>query len=471
MWYGAYLHLAKGELHFYLAHIDYRSTDICKAQDYWEANIYLHDLCRRKVLKQTNGGAGNIAWVQEGITFRRDDDHASFIYIKGKRTYVLECSCSGVYANIVTAFAKRPVAIEQVKSMLNTHRYNAFSSEEAAFISVYCDQCEYFDHGRPWLDFSSQDYDYAVRYIRYQNQMDFNINDFTVNKWNEALQKYRLYYIINKYGWNQLNEFFSKYIAKSPKRNSFFAKLSKALGENIEDKFAKLEIVKFHDAVDDNLFAYQGQIMQMFEYPVLANFSTKQHQQIIQAILNMSSSQLRSSAREIALYFHNYVFQDDKLSYAKALPATLHVVRELPADDFNHTYTADLFWIAGEIINNSWGVLDDEGLEKQFRDIIYDVYWPHIDGVWPIKYCDRYNFKNEVATDFFEEALGFIMSLPDLEKRNSELWQYLNSDIAKHNNNNAVRKRVFEISQKGASDQVYFDAILQEFGEYTAVQS
>ena len=166
--------------------------------------------------------------------------------------------------------------------------------------------------------------------------------------------------------------------------------------------------------------------MRSFEYPVIVKFTPAAHREIISHIRRSSGIDIRSNAISIAYYIANYIFSEDTLSYADILPACIHIIEDLPANDPNHTNPDRLFWFAAEVIDRVWRYASNNKItQKKCRDLIYNLFSPRVGGLWPIVHYDEFQFKNPVTDAIFRESLDSIMSLNDIASRNEQLAHYL----------------------------------------------
>ena len=443
--------------YYYFSIFDKRNKDYAS---YKIATKLLTTLDEKGVLQKAYAGFGNSAWKKRGAIFNRDDDNGSFIYKDGANAYVIPASNRGVYFHIVAEFAKRKVEIEKFESYLARIRKDLTFPEYHLFQNFIA-QSKRNDSGISWFDLSPFDYINAVDYIKHITATDLIINNSEFHKVLSSMELYRLNYATEKLGWNKIDEIFSDIVLKG--KRSVFQSLDNALGEHIEDVFSKLETVhtsntSFADHTDNSF-------SQLFDRPVLVNFTPTAHRKIIESIQKMNPSSLRAHATTIANYFANYKFNEDNLSYAEVLPAVIHVIKYLPADDFNHTHTDQLFWVASDIIDMVWRYIDeDEKYQEKYRNLVYNLFWPRIGSVWPIAHFNEFKFNEPVAEGIFNDSLGFVLSLKDVLERNDELRDYFTPYIGNNGYANKIAaKAAFRFSLKGLDAKRQFDRIMANF--------
>lgn len=450
--------IEQNELKFYL--VSTYGDEATEVDETTWAHTYkkLHDLAARGELQEENGGFGNIAWKQPGVTFSRDDDQSSFIYEQNGQTYQIPTSVAGVYDYIVAKFAQREIPLEELEKYLNSTSDN-YTDEEYNFYHQYLDQCKRSDRGANWFDLTINDYLGAIAYIHHLDGTEYILNSDDRDDCRIALQKYRLRYVVEKIGWNELNKFFADFV--SGHKTRLFKELEQLVKEPVDQIFTKIQTIKSGctelDAISDHdiasLFTYQ---------PVRVDFSAAAHAKIITKIQNLGPASLRSDAASIAFYLANYLLHEDEWPLADVLPAATYIVKNIPLDDFNDTHADQLLWVAGEIINDAWRFLEEkEEAQKKYRDLVYDSYWPRIGSLWPIQHYDQFEFKDKVTSKMFNDILSFVICLNDLTERNQEFKKYLqNYTPSKHYPHEMVRRKAFTESLKKLSSREQFNRIM-----------
>ena len=447
--------LENDKLNFYL--IDDTFNNEKNAKIYSETSIFLDNLQKSGKLDTAYAGFGNYTYKSPKASFARDDDSFSFVYKKSGKTYLIPVSSPGVYNHIVAAFASREVTIEALEEYFKKS-YQHFSNSEYFFYKQYLDQIKRNDSGQGWFDFTVIDYLNAVSWLQHLSGENYILNWQERLDCESALNKYRLKYVTVNIGWKALDGIFAKLV--KTKSTKLFAKIEEKLHEKVEDIYSTLETIKSDrtstEVIDPNNLEH------LFNHPILVNFSKATHDTIIKDIINRPGSSFNPDAASIAYYLANYLLNEDRLPYSEILPAVAHIIETMPDDDFNHTHTEDLFWVCGEIIDHAWRYLEeDDAIQKKYRDLVYELYWPRIGSLWPVLNFERFEFKHESATKIFKDSLSFVMALEDIDERNPEIKEFLKNN-AKDVNYKAgpLGRRSFVYTLKGLKPKQEFERIL-----------
>ena len=389
------------------------------------AGNLLFGLADKNILDKTYGGFGNTAFKKKDVVFERNDDKCSFIYDK----YQIEASVLGVYKKVARAFAKKKITEEIMDLWNDPDNYSVLLVDERMLLNNYA---EYYKEDR--LEITLSNYIDAIDEIKHLNHLDTNFATFEqISSGRDAIAKYRLRYILEQLGKNDTEDVFYNFDIKKARPGDLFANVSKKLGEDISKKFTKYEVVKTNNS-DTNVLG--DNIKQLFEYPVVVDFSNEAHEKLREDIAEMSPSILRTR-ESIGYYLASCRYLLDKLPLQKILPTALEVLRKMPKDDFNHTNTDQTYYAASWLVDRAWSTItegkDDYGI--RFGNIIYNNVWPQIDGVWPIKHYGKYKLigalgeeDNDAGTYIFERALSFILALDNLDELNPELYNLLKED-------------------------------------------
>ena len=412
-----------GYLHYYYASL--YSKEKSQEEAYGAAGNLLFGLADKNILDKTYAGFGNTAFKNKDIVFERNDDKCSFIYDK----YQIEASVLGVYKKVARAFAKKKITEEIMDLWNDPDNYSVLLVDERMLLNNYA---EYYKEDR--LEITLSNYIDAIDEIKHLNHLDTNFANFEqISSGRDAIAKYRLRYILEQLGKNDTEDVFYNFDIKKARPGDLFANVSKKLGEDISKKFTKYEVVKTNNS-DTNVLG--DNIKQLFEYPVVVDFSNEAHEKLREDIAEMSPSILRTR-ESIGYYLASCHYLLDKLPLQKILPTALEVLRKMPKDDFNHTNTDQTYYAASWLVDRAWSAItegnDDYGI--RFGNIIYNNVWPQIDGIWPIKHYGKYKLigalgeeENNAGTYIFERALSFILALDNLNELNPELYNLLKED-------------------------------------------
>ncbi|MBR5389164.1 hypothetical protein IK146_01220 [Candidatus Saccharibacteria bacterium] len=415
--------LDDGILQFYLVSVHDGKTQ--KQKDaineiYVSTYNFLKNLTKEKILVEKYAGFGNHTWKRRDVTFKRDDDHFTFVYQKSKQNYLIPTSNPGVYHSIVAEFAEREVSIKDLAKYFNSQK-DSLSLPEQDFFEAYLNQLDENDNRLGIFQFTVKEYWDAIRLLKYRNLEEFNLPAETIREGEKAIARYKLKYVLDTLGWNQLDEFFAKYVKE--KMPSLFKPLNAKLSYHIEDVYKDIKIKKASSfkidiSIGDSLEKYLNK-------PELVYFSEEAKTKIIKDILASSTSNIRTNARSIEFFLANFCYLED-ISYSKMLPVASRIIKIIPFDDFNHTKTNQLFWLVGEIIDRAWRFADiNEKTQKHIRDFIFDAYGSRVGSLWPIINYEEFTFKDPAGQEMFDDSISYIMSLIDITDRIPGLEPYL----------------------------------------------
>ena len=463
--------LEKDELKYYLIGDDKKTEEDVKL--YAEISTYLDRLKESGVLEFAYAGFGNYAYKAPKIIFTRDDDNGTFVYQKTDKTYEIPASCKGVYEHVVAVFAKRDVPIETLEDYYEKSQFK-FTSNEAYFFEQYLLQIKRTDAGQGWIDMTPFDYYNAVQCLQHLSGEKYILSNYNVAEASRALFKYRLLYITEKYGWNKLDKIFAQLVTE--KATDLFWRIDKVLGVKVEEIYAQLETIKPSAKTLETLDT--NQLEKLFNRPALVEFSKAVHAKIIKDIASRPGNTFNPDGKAIAYYLANYLLNEDKLSYSDILPAVAHIVEEMPDDDINQTHTDQLFWLCGAILDHAWRYLEeDDKVQKKYRDMMYELYWPRVGSLWPVLNRNKFDFKRESAAKIFDDSLAFAMSLNDIDERNIEVKKFLELHAEQVNYKAGVLgRRAFVYTMKGMNSEQEFEKILttvepNDYAEYLSYPS
>lgn len=448
--------LEDGELKFYLA--DDILENQVNMQAYIDAQTFLEKLKDANALIFEYAGYGNYAYRSPVVDFSRDDDRKMFVYKVNKKTYKIPASCAGVYDHLAAKFAEREISIDELEDYFEKNQFKS-SSDEAHFYEQYLNQIKRTDAGTGWIDLTAFDYYKAVGYLKHLSGEDYILNEGDISEGASALSKYRLVYVSSKIGWNKLDKIFAQMV--NSKALDLSKRVKKVLGEEIGSIITSLETIK-SDHTGLRVFDADN-LEKLFSRPVLVDFPKATHTKIIKDIMERSGQSFNPDGKAIAYYLANYLLNEDKLPYSDILPAVAHIVETMPDDDFNNTHTDELFWLCGQILDQSWRYLEeDDKVQKKYRDMMYQLYWPRVGSLWPVLHRDEFYFKHESASKIFEDSLSFVMSLEDITERNDEIRLFLDKNAGHIGYKaGALGRRAFVYSLRGLEPEQEFERILQ----------
>lgn len=428
-------------------------------EEIWgEVRLMLDSLVEKGVLVYAYAGFGNHAYKAVKAEFMRDDDESSFIYKTADKTYKIPASCKGAYDSTVAKFAEREMSLEELGEYFDKN-WRKMNGGECWFFHNYLEQSKLNDSGRAWFDFTVLDYLNAVGCLQHLHGENYILNNDSLSECWKALFKYRLRDVTEKIGWNKLNKLFVQMVQAG--KVDLFSRIEKLIHEPVEAIYDTLPVIK-SEQVGLRVFDADS-LEKLFDRPMLVEFSKATHAKIIKDIMGRSGSSFNPDAKGIAYYLANYLLNEDKLPFSDVLPAVAHIVEVLPNDDFNHTHTDQLFWVCGEILDKAWRYLEeDEAIQKKYRGMMYNLYWPRVGSLWPVLHRDEFEFKAEAQSKIFEDSLNFVMSLSDIAERNGEIKAFLDVNAERIGYNAGVLgKAAFMHTLKGLKPKDEFDRILE----------
>ena len=451
----------EGIAHYYLCSI--YSHDSAELKGYDAIYELLTSGAESKSLDYCYGGFGNYAYKQKGITFKRDDNNDAFIYRyeplrRGEDSLIrMYASVKGVYMHVVNEFAGGEVTSKMILEWKNTVDSNRLDPEEIELLNAFI---AYYDKHK--IETTVEDYMNALSYIRHINYLDahYDYADW-IEVWIASMAKYRLRYLVDTFGDNRVQSVFANYKAKKSKPGDLFKLIKTSLDVDVSTLFTKYTIENRND------FDIEG--LEEIRYPVVVLLPKEVHESIVKEILECKAGSLRA-LYSLGFYLADCLYCLDSLELNTILPAVFHVLRTMPQDDFNHSHTEITYWVAAELVNRAWVIIDDPKAPEWFEKELFDSCWAQIDGIWPLKHYGEYRFVDEidssepnpVAESIFNEALGFVLAIDDVKKYNPELDEFLNN--LSYSNHPQLKRRVFTNSLKDKSPKEVIKAFSEQTG-------
>ncbi len=429
---------------------------------YYHIGTLLAKAAEDGIIDYCYGGYGNYAYKKKDLTFKRDDDNGIFIYrhivedgesIDPEQSgyFYLCSSVKGIYMHIVDKFADGEITGEMISAWEQNLDSDHLKTEEIALLHSFIDY--YKEHK---IETTLHDYINALCYIRHINYLDTHYDyEGWIDEWIDSLAKYRLRYLIDKYGENKIQSVFSKFVIDDSRPGDLFKLIQFALDENVAEIFAKYEVEKrdsFNiDAVDE------------IRYPIMIELPNAAHKAIIEKIANMGPAYLRA-AYSLGYYLTIYLENLDKLELHTILPAAFHILRYMPKDDLNRSHTDYTYWAAAELVNKAWEIIDEPKTLEWFEKEVYDSCWAQIEDIWPLKHYGEFRFMDEfdgdkvnvAAESIFDEALGFILAIDNIKKYNPKLDQFLKG--LTFSRNPQINRRIFSDSMKDKKPKEVIEA-------------
>lgn len=473
-------------LRFYRTSL-YSMPEIENAKNYEIGRDLLNSSFESGGLEKADGGFGNVVFKNKDIALKRKitsiekylqygDDPIFITEIDG-HTFELEASCLGVYIAALEVFIPSPVKREEVVEFLKSDD-NFLTFNEFFFLEVIVN--EYLSSRSKSINCSSKDWSQAIRYIRFFNRELFNFAEW--EKWDceYSLWKYRLRYILQKVGFNNFDNFIDTYLTKDKIRQScgngrLLELASELLDENSKvGQLFTIKKINQHEPTDDMNYEKLVEFSAgMFAFPELVWFTDEDDEKIQKQLLKYDGEELAIRARWISFYFANYLEFYSVKPYEKLLPVAWHIVENLAIPEEEDEDIVDLFWWASELINEYWKLLPkDEDKQFEFEKRIYAAYWGRIDGIWPIKNVGNFKFDSLTRQKIFDESLGWILCLDNINNINKEIGDYFeklaqNTDIEKIRDHKVgfIWKKILETKLKVVSTKKKLELIESVFGK------
>ena len=271
---------------------------------------------------------------------------------------------------------------------------------------------------RDELSFSTEEWVAGISYIKYLNNDTFLRTTESEQDYKRNLGLYRANYILDKVSLPKLVHFiydFFDYKNLSQNMCAFYPRLNALLGEDIREKYLRLETTN----VSLKSLQNTKNPAKFFSEPRLVNFSTAADKEICKQILSGKYDHVF-----VTYYLCNYMQVADYKRYADVLPAVVSIIKNLQVEsDVDYR----LFWMACDLLNEFWKLIpeDNKELQDEIEKLIYDIFWPRIGDIWPIKHRVELSFNDEYRTKTFNESLGWIMSINNISILDRKLSSFL----------------------------------------------
>lgn len=305
----------------------------------------------------------------------------------------------------------------EIKRILMENYCNfLFLSEDE--IDLACIILALFLHAAEF-NFSTEDWVTAVNYVRYINDDTFLRLDEQETDYRRELELCRARYVLENVSLPKLVHFlydFFDYKNLSQNVGAFYPRLKSLLGEDVRDKFSRLETVN----VSLKSLQATKNPCDFFKYPQLVNFATSADKEIQKQIISGEYDH-----NFVAFYLCNYMQVADYKSYADVLPAVVSIIKNLEVKDDNDF---NLFWMACDVLNEFWKELPEEKAELQteVEKMINELFWQRIGDIWPIEHRMEIKYENNAKEKVFKESLGWVLTI-DSKLHNPKLKKYLKS--------------------------------------------
>lgn len=253
------------------------------------------------------------------------------------------------------------------------------------------------------------DWQDAMIYLRYYNLRVFNLSEDEILMGELSLAHYRATYVVDKLGLEQVSHLLRDFLnldsldRLNQNYDQVYNIFSEALGEDITELFLTQKKPR-------KINVDQLDFTELFRYPEWIEFDANAEAEIIRRILSGEISDQDADYFLGSLETHH--------NYVQLYPAIQQII--------NTTDNAHLLWVAGDILNLIWQTLpNDDRLQAWFRKEIYKMYWGRLGSIWPITHFNEITFNDLNQQAMVEDAMGWLVSLDDINKLNPELNHYL----------------------------------------------
>lgn len=315
--------------------------------------------------------------------------------------------------NVVTQLAKSSCDTKQI--LIDNYSNFLFADDsEIEFAAMILDLFLHRKKNR----LSLGDWAHCVNYIRYLNGDAYLRDSEAEYGYEKDLLLYRANYVLKNVQLPKLVHFiydFFDFGNLSRNIGTFYLRLNELVGEDIRSKYTHLETIN----VSLKSLQESQNLAEFFLEPKLVNFSTAADKEIKKQLLSGEYDRVFA-----AYYLCNYMQVADYKKYSDVLPAVFSILKNLQIkneDDF------ELFWMAGELLNEFWKLIPEEDAELQgeIEKLVYATYWQRVGDVWPVIHRNEVSFTDEWRALTFRECLGWLMCLKNEKLLNKELRGYL----------------------------------------------
>lgn len=240
----------------------------------------------------------------------------------------------------------------------------------------------------------------AVIYIRFRQRDVWSLSEEQIKNAKYAILIYKVIYTIEHLKKPEILKILNQFFAQSAEKH-----------EGIFELFEQ----KFHTSLDSLLFTQEkltvtkemaNNLDQLFAYPCWLEFTDEANQLIFDKIL-----QNKLSDEQIDYFLGA---SDDIAHYDQWFKVAKHILKT--------THNSHVFWTAGDVLSIIWkAVPSDENSQKWFRDEVFDIFWPHINSIWPLLNEDKIDFDRDEDSRILKDSIGWLQVLDDLNKRLPEL--------------------------------------------------
>ena len=240
-------------------------------------------------------------------------------------------------------------------------------------------------------------------FIRHEKRNVQSITDEQETNANFAILLYHIKYVIEHLTKAEivkvLNQFFTQ---PSDNHKSIFELLDKRFHAPAESLFLTQEKLTITESDIKDFKNFD----KLFEYPGWIEFTDEANTKIFEKILN---NELTDT--EIDFFLGA---SDELRHYDQWFEPLKHILET--------THNAHTFWTAGDCLAIIWkAVPEDEKSQKWFKDQLFEIFWPRVGSVWPLKNEDKIDFNQNDETQILKDSISWLRVLDDLRERLPEL--------------------------------------------------
>ena len=236
----------------------------------------------------------------------------------------------------------------------------------------------------------------AEIFVRYKKRNVKSLSNEKYTNASFAILIYHIKYIIEHLTKTKILKVLNQFFAQPANHHkSIFKLFDRQLHAPIKSLFLtqeKLIVGKDNLKSFDKLFAYPGWI----------EFTDEANEIIFEKILN---NELTDDEID---YFLGA--SDSFRHYDQWFEPLKHILKT--------THNAHVFWTAGDCMSIIWrAVPEDEASQKWFRDQLFEIFWPRVGSIWPLKNEHKIDFDQDDDTKILKDSIGWLLVLDDLTER------------------------------------------------------
>lgn len=240
----------------------------------------------------------------------------------------------------------------------------------------------------------------AEIFIRFKKRDVWSLTNEQRDNARFAMLVYQTKYVINHFKKPEILDILNKFFTQGTEKPTSIQELfEKKLHTSFTSLFLsqeKLTITK--EKIKD--------FDKIFDYPCWVDFTDEASDIIFKKILNNELTD------EQIDYFLGA--SDDISHYDKWFKVAKHILKT--------TNNSHVFWTAGDILSIiRKAVPEDEKSQKWFKNEIFEIFWPRVNSIWPLKNEYKIDFNQDEETKIMKDSIGWLRTLDDLKERLPDL--------------------------------------------------